>query len=238
MAFCDKCGAIIAFAGGKCPRCGLQKNTAQPNIPSFGDTSKMALITKLERYKQLLGECEELKAMIKPQSEFPSSLNLDFKKRSFMRYFWPFLIGGIGGGYIVYMASAFIAMMSLRSYVSSYSNSTRAAENAMSDTFGGFIVAVIVAAIIIFFGVRIAKRKQADFNSNAEYMNRELEDRYNKGLNNQKMIGIYQENLTEMRQYEPLVPEQYRSAAQVSSILEFIKENKADNVDEAIILLG
>ena len=63
MAFCNKCGAVIAFAGGKCPRCGTmgEGGTATAGKVVVEDTgfSKEILLGKLERYKQLLGECDQ-----------------------------------------------------------------------------------------------------------------------------------------------------------------------------------
>lgn len=244
MAFCKKCGAIIPFEGGKCSRCGSQTGAGGAGFGAgtgFGAGAgfeKEGLIKKLERYKQLLAECEELKGMIKPQSSFPSSAGTDFKPRSFMKYFWPFLVGGVVGGYLVYLASTLIVSYSIATnpYITS-NNMDAYASNALGDIFAGLIAAVIVAGIIIFFGYKIAKRKQTDFNSNAEFMNREATERYNKGVQNQKMIDVYQENINEMRQYELLVPEAYRTSAQVESIIELLREEKAETVEEACALL-
>ena len=96
---------------------------------------------------------------------------------------------------------------------------------------------IIVAAVIIFFGVKTSKRKQADFNSNADFMNRQASERYQKGLQNQKMINLYQSNIQEMHKYETMVPEKHRNSADVGSIIQILKEDRAQTVDEAIALL-
>ena len=238
MAFCNKCGAVIAFAGGKCPRCGTmgEGGTATAGKVVVEDTgfSKDILLGKLERYKQLLGECEELSTMIKPQNDYPVSLDTNFRKRSFMKFFWPFMVIGIVAGYLVYMASSFFLALSTADMVV---DSQAAASRVLGDAFGGIIVALIVAGAIIFFGIKVAKRKQEDFNSNADYMNRAAQERYNKGLENQKMINLFQENVTEMHKYEYLVPEEHRTFAHVSSIINFIKEDRAKTVEEACALI-
>ena len=253
MNFCDKCGAIIAFANGSCPRCGGQaggsKGPGMAGNNTFGSnpytgnpytnnptaakpqSGNLALIKKLERYMELLSENDELKSMIKPQNNFPTSLDTSFKKRSFIKYFWPFLVGGVVAASVIYLIVAIIIVVMTPSAV-------RAAQGYnMGDAFGGYVVAIIVAALIIFFGFKVAKRKQADFNNNAELMNREMTERYNKGLENQRMINLFQSNLTEMKQYEQLVPKDYRTYDKVSAIVELLKEDKVQSVEDAIILI-
>lgn len=223
MAFCRKCGAAMAEDDLVCVKCG----TTVAN-------GKNDLIDKLEKYKQLLGENEELETMIRPQSEFPSSdQSTVYKKRSFIRFFWPFLAGGIGGAYLIYMISTLIVMAS----VDPYSNNV-SASSLMGDTLIGYVLAFIVGAAVIFMGVKIAKSKQAAINSNAEYMMREQSERYQKGLLNEKMVNLYQENINNMRQYERIVPEPYRSSSKVGSILNILKDDKAQTVEEAIMMLG
>ena len=221
MAFCRKCGAAMAEDDLVCVKCGTKVANGKDD-----------LIEKLVKYKQLLSENEELDTMIRPQSEFPTSEPV-FKKRSFMKYFWPFLVGGVVGGYLVYILSSVIIVATT---ASAYSQAT--ASSALGDAFVGFILALVVAAAIIFIGVKISKSKQEAHNSNAEYMMREASDRYQKGLMNQKMVNIYQENINNMRQYERLVPEPFRSSAKVGSIINLLQEDKAQTVEEAIMMLG
>lgn len=224
MAFCRKCGAAMAEDDLVCAKCGTRINNAKDD-----------LIDKLIKYKQLLSENEELDTMIRPQSEFPSSDESGYKKKSFMRYFWPFLVGAVLGGYLVYFLFTIVTVMSMSSVVV---NSQNAASRAMGDSLLGIVVALFVAAAIVFIGIKICKRKQADFNSNAEYMSREISERYQKGLLNEKMVRIYQENINNMRQYERIVPEPYRTSAKVGSIIDILNEDKAQSVEEAILLIG
>ena len=222
MAFCRKCGAAMAEDDLVCVKCG----TKVANV-------KDDLIEKLEKYKELLGENEELTTMIRPQSEFPSSDQVVYKKRSFMKFFWPFLVGGVVGGYAVYMLSTLVIVATS---TSAYSQATAA--SAMGDALLGFFLALIVAGAIIFIGVRISKNKQDAHNSVAEAMIREASERYQKGLMNEKMVNLYQENVNTMRQYERFVPEKYRTSSLVGSINDVLKEDKAETVEEAIMLIG
>ena len=109
---------------------------------------------------------------------------------------------------------------------------------AMGDVFGGYIVAIIVALAIIIIGIKISKNKQAAFNSNAEYMMRQADKRRQEAQDNQKILNVYQENVTEMHLYEHLVPEQYRTSAKVGTIIDLLKEDKAETVEEACSLFG
>lgn len=228
MVYCRKCGAQMAPTDTICSVCGTM----------VGDWSddRNELIGKLEKYKELLSETEELKQMIKPQSSFPSSDESNYKKRSFIKYFWPYMVCGIVGGYLVYFVSSLIVAMNSRSMM--IKDSGRAAATLMGDTLAGVIIALLVAAAVIFFGVKIAKRKQEDFNRNAEYMNMEAAERYQKGVNNQKMINLYQEDINNMRRYELLVPEEYRTSVQVGKIIDLLKEDKASTVEEACSLIA
>ena len=222
MAFCRKCGEFMADDDLVCVKCGTKVKTAKDD-----------LIDKLVRYKQLLSECEELKTMMKPQNSYVSDEPTVYKTRSFMRYFWPFLVGAVVGGYLIYMLSSVIIVSTVSS---AYSQAT--ASSVLGDAFIGLILALIVAAAIAFIGVKISKSKQEAHNSNAEYMMREASDRYQKGLMNQKMVNIYQENINNMRQYERLIPEPYRTSAKVGSIIDLLKEDKVQTVEEAVMMLG
>ena len=222
MAFCRKCGEFMADDDLVCVKCGTKVKTAKDD-----------LIDKLVRYKQLLSECEELKTMMKPQNSYVSDEPTVYKTRSFMRYFWPFLVGAVVGGYLIYMLSSVIIVASVSS---DYSQAT--ASSVLGDAFIGLILALIVAGAIAFIGVKISKSKQAAFNSNAEYMMRQADERRQAAQDNQKILNVYQENVTEMHLYEHLVPEKYRTSAKVGTIIDLLKEDKAETVEEACSLFG
>ena len=224
MAFCRKCGAAMAEDDLVCAKCGTRINNAKDD-----------LIDKLIKYKQLLSEHEELDTMLRPQSEFPASDESGYKKKSFMRYFWPFLVGAVLGGYLVYFLFTIVTVLSMSNAVL---DSQNAASRAMGDSLLGIILGLVIAAAIVFIGIKICKRKQAEFNSNADYMSREISERYQKGLLNEKMVRIYQENINNMRQYERIVPEPYRTSAKVGSIIDILNDDKAQSVEEAILLIG
>ena len=269
MNFCDKCGALMRPGDMLCSRCGTVigsgsgsgktagtgVGTGFGKVPGpgaaggtpigfgavgFGDAVKNDLIRKLEKYKNLMSENDELESLIKPQSAFPSSIESDFKKRSLMRYFWPFLVGGIGVGILIYLISIMISVSSVLSIdPSSYSREQASLQTShiASDVYGGYIVGAIVTVGIIIIGVKIARSKRDAFNSQADFMNMQATERYNQGLKNQKMISMHQENSIMMRQYENLVPEEYRNAYQVGEIIQLLKDNKADTVEEACALI-
>ena len=217
---CANCGTVVG-----------QENEAEV---------KKDLINKLTEYQTLLSECEELETMIKPQSSFPATDAAPFKKRSFMRYFWPFIIGGVGGFYVVYVLSVLIGTYStLSSYNPYTSKVTKDAleRNLLSDYLLGWVVGAIVCIAIICIGIKVAKKKQAAINDNAERVNAEISERYRKGRLNEKMIELHTDNTRKMRFYEDLVPEEYRTSAQVASLITVLKEGKAKTVEEACALI-
>ena len=204
------------------------------------EASTMELIRKLERYRELLAETIELRSRIKPQSNFPVSQPSEFKKRSLMKYFWPYLVGGIGGGSLVYGISALITFNSVMN-TAKYSLDRAKVESATSqmvnDIYIGYFVAIIVALAIIFIGLKIAKSKQAAFNKNCDYMHAEMAERYQQGVLNQRMQILLDDDLREMRLYESMVPEDFRTPEKITEILSLIKEEKAKTVDEACAML-
>ena len=234
MLFCRKCGGPMEDGDHVCLKCGTvvgKENEAE---------NKKELISKLTEYQTLLSECEELETMIKPQGSFPVVDSAPARKKSFIRYFWPFIIGAAGGFYAVYLISVIIATYSAYSSYNPYtSNVSKDAlqMSMMGDVMVGWIAAAIVAIAIIFIGIKVSKKKQAAFNSNAERMNAEISERYKKGLLNQKMIDLHTQNTNKMRMYEDLVPEEYRTSTCVASIISILKENKAQSVEEAIKLI-
>ena len=234
MLFCRKCGAPMEDGDHVCLKCGTvvgQENEAE---------NKKELINKLTDYQRLLSENEELETMIKPQKNFPVTDVAPFKKRAFIRYFWPYIIGATGAFYIVYLLAVGISTYSRFNSYNPYTTSFSKSEmelSLMGDYFIGMAVGAIVAFAIIFIGIKVSKSKQAAINRNAEIVNEELSERYKKGLLNQKMIDLHTSNEHKMLIYEDLVPEQYRTSELVASIIAVLKEDKAQTVEEAIKLI-
>ena len=245
MDTCKSCGTILPFAGMKCPQCGFSKdgdNAAPAGGPARPfNSDKHILIMNLTKFRDLLSENEELQRMIKPQSEFPRQDEQVYKKRTLMKFFWPFLVGGIGAGILVYIISMII-MLSTVMNAGTQPSMTQAqidtyTSHAVTDIYGGYFVAIIVALAIIFLGLWLSRKKRDAFNSNADMMNRIASERYQQGLKNERMIDIYQDNLANMRRYETLVPEEYQTSEKVSLIIEALKEGPAETVEDAIAML-
>ena len=220
-----------------CPKCGMKPQ----DFTSASESPKTVLITKLQRYRELLGETEELKRLIRPQSEFPMYESSDYKKRSLMKFFWPFMVGGIGSYIVIAVVACIIAVNSVYvkgSYALS-SSQYAITQKEMADTiYSGVIVGLIVCLGIILIGLKISRRKRDDFNKNADYMNMQKTEKFREGQKNQKMIDIYQEDINEMYKYEQLVPKEYRTVPQLTRIIELIENDQAATVEEACTIMG
>ena len=245
MDTCKACGTILPFAGMKCPKCGFSKdgdNAAPAGGPARPfNSDKHILIMNLTKFRDLLSENEELQRMIKPQSEFPHQDEQIYKKRSLMKFFWPFLVGGIGAGILIYIISMIIMVSTVMSAGTQPSMTQSQLDtyttHAVTDLYGGYFVAIIVALAIIFLGLWLSRKKRDAFNSNADMMNRIASERYQQGLKNERMIDIYQDNLANMKRYETLVPEEYQTSEKVSLIIEALKEGPAETVEDAIAII-
>ena len=231
MIKCPNCGAPMGDNASMCGKCGALVST-----PTADAYRKNSLIKQLTRFRELLLEIEELNTMIRPQSDFPVSDSITFKKSSFMRYFWPFLVGGIGGASLLYIIIAMITFnstMGQANYVVSKADMNRISANMVNDIYVGYIVCAIVAVAIIIIGVKIAKSKQASFNKNADMMMREQAEKFQKGVKNQRMIDVKNEDLREIRKYEPLVPEEHQNPDSLAKIINLIQNDKASTIEEA-----
>lgn len=237
MEYCRFCGAMMNPLASACPKCGMK----QQEYSVAAESPKDTLLTKLRRYKELLGETEELKRLIRPQSEFPMYESSDYKKRSLMKFFWPFMVGGIGSYIVIAVVSILIAMNNVytRGGYALSSSQYAATQREMVDTiYGGIFAGLIVCLGIILIGLKIARSKRDEFNKNADYMNMQKTEKFREGQKNQKMIDIYQEDINEMYKYEQLVPKGYRTIPQIDRIIELIDADQAATVEEACAMMG
>ena len=237
MVYCRKCGAPMSDNALECGKCGTPVDSEKA-----GSLRKEDLIRQLEKYKVLLTEVRELNSMIKPAENFPVSPNsTTFKKRSFMKFFWPFLVGGVATGTVVTYVSTMSSMARIQNMVPHSMTQDQASMEAakmVSEMYGGYFLAIIIAVAIIICGIIISKKKQAAFNQNADYMAERQKERYEQGLQNEKMIKVLKEDLFELRRYEGLVPEDYQTPELVGQIIDLIRQDKATTVEEACALLG
>ena len=233
MLFCRKCGSIMGDEDHICLNCGTE--VGRENTPDL----KKDLIDRLTEYRTLLSDNEELETMIKPQKNFPSSVTT-FKKKTFWRYFWPYVLGAGLSFLVVYLViiiiTAYTRLNSYNPYTSSVSAKTFETQ-MMGDVYVGYFTALIVAVALIVIGIKVSKAKQRTFNQGAERMAAEVNERYKKGLLNQKMIELHTDNERKLRLFGDFVPEDYRTASQVASIIALIKDDKASTVEEACALL-
>ena len=233
MLFCRKCGSIMGDEDHICLNCGTE--VGRENTPDL----KKDLIDRLTEYQTLLSDNEELETMIKPQKNFPSSVTT-FKKKTFWRYFWPYVLGAGLSFLVVYLViiiiTAYTRLNSYNPYTSSVSAKTFETQ-MMGDVYVGYFTALIVAVALIVIGIKVSKAKQRTFNQGAERMAAEVNERYKKGLLNQKMIELHTDNERKIRLFGDMVPEGYRTASQVASIIGLLKEDKASTIEEACALL-
>ena len=230
MYICPKCGASVSENYEACLRCGTPVSSSDSL-----SSERFNTIIKLENYKKLLTETEDLKARIKPQNTFPASDARNYKSRSFIKYFWPCLITAPVLGVITYVGGVVLAVLSID--LNAPVETKNEAVSIVMAPFFMLLLGVLIAAAIIIIGIIISKRKQNAFNSNAELMNRQVSEKYKQGLENQRLLDMYQDDIQQMYKYTSLVPEKYRSADSVGKIIEILKEKKAETVEEACTMI-
>ena len=62
-------------------------------------------------------------------------------------------------------------------------------------------------------------------------MNNMVNERYQKGLENQRMIDLYQEDISKMRKYETMVPKEYQNYSDVGKMIELLEEDRATTIE-------
>ena len=216
MGFCKKCGAYYDENDELCYHCGAKINDPE-EVPS-----KDELLKELDAYRLILDEYEYLKAVVKPESNYSSFQPTRTEKRSFIRYFWPFLV------------ISFIAFCIINAGARSICD-TSCCQRYLAI---GFFVAIAIALVILLYGYGFAKRKQAEVNRDASIMNALTMDLYTIGQANQEKVNRLRELSSEKSKYDHLVPEGYRDFDHVAKIQELIMQDKASSVEEAIAIIN
>ena len=216
MASCWKCRAVVPEGEECCSNCGCR-------IGGFDNPGKdNELIKKLNEYRLLLDEYEYIVSTVKPQDNFPQEEEQTaFKKRSFFRYFWPFLVIAAAVSYGVGILSNLLLTF----------------RKDITSLLLGALLCIIADVAIIVFGYKVAKRKQAENNHTAETMSSIAQERYNLGLANKKKIDRLAVLEEKKAKLDPLVPEGFRDFDHVAKIQELIMQNKASTIEEACALI-
>lgn len=218
MAICWKCGTIIGDGAEFCPKCGPGSNGAGSS------DERSVLIKKIDEYRLLLDEYEFLSKNVEPQSKFQDeSEDPSLKKRSFFKFFWPFLVIS---AIILYATGALLSV-----YVN-FAHGRDVLTVLVAPFLGmGF------AAVLIVFGIKYSKRKQKEMNSRAETLTSIQNEKHLLALANQKKIDRLAELEPKKAQLDTLVPEGYRDFDHVAKIEELIIEGKASSIEEAIDII-
>lgn len=216
MGFCKKCGAYYEDYDEICYQCGAK--ISDPDEVS----DKEELVEKLDKYRLILDEYEYLKAIVKPSENYASFREQKQGKRSFIRFFWPFLVISFLTFWIIKAGS----------------NTICAAGSCTRYSFIGLLVAIAISLVIVLYGYGFAKNKQAEVNRDADIMNALTMDLYTIGQANQEKLNRLNELTREKSKYDHLVPEGWRDFDHVAKIQELIMQDKAASVEEAIAIIN
>ena len=219
MAICWKCGSIIGDGVEFCPKCG-------PGINGAGDADERSvLIKKIDEYRLLLDEYEYITKTVLPQSNFTDEENEpSIKKRSFFKYFWPYLVIS---AIILYATGALLSI-----YVN-FANGRDVLTVLVAP-----LLAMGFVAVLIVFGIKNSRRKQKEMNSRAETLTSIQNEKNLLALANQKKIDRLAELEPKKAQFDSLIPEGYRDFDHVAKIEDLIIQNKATTIDEAIAIIS
>ena len=215
MGFCKKCGAYYDEYDEFCYHCGAKIESSDEATDITTDKEK--LIKDLDDYRLILDEYEYLKANVKPEGSYSSFQESTSRKKSFIRYFWPFTVISFIAFCVIYAGSRSICD----------------AHSCQRYTFIGLIAAIAVSLVIILYGYGFAKKKQSEVNRDIAIMNALTMDMHIIGQANQEKLNRLKELSSEKSKYDQLVPAGYRDFDHVAKIEELIMRDKAASVEEA-----
>jgi len=239
-AFCSKCGASVAStipsAGVETPSSvnrsfgvqgaqqaayGTQQSAYEAQPATYnaqpGIQNKNELLQVLQRYRDVIRDLE--KANAEATSTFASeAYDEPVRYYTFMRFYWPFLVGAFFAFWIVYIFMARLAVHTL----------------SMNVLKIGLILAIIVTLTLVFVGIGVARNKQ-DSANNAVYA---YADSRRRKAKSKEVTAAEKKQLEEKkRSLEKdlgMLPGKYRNYDALCNIVRLLKFDKAATLQEAM----
>lgn len=250
MPFCRRCGAVMDEDDAFCSKCGTsvastvpqaapvapvaqpvqQAPVAQavpvaqpaPAAASAGaQKSKGELLPILQRYRDVLRDIDKLKTEA-PSTFASSPSDTPVRYHTFIKFYWPFIVGSIVAFWVIYFISAKMAVRDLD----------------LRILYGGVILGGLVFLGTILGGIAVAKSRQSTANYYAyEYAHRRDSKSKSRTSNNTEMENA----LAKKRSIEDDLPEEltarYRTYENMCTIVRVIKFEKANTLEEALVIV-
>ena len=215
MIICKQCGAPMGDNAISCGKCGAE-NTERVGL------DKQDLLAKLGRFKQLLDESSELAPKIRPQFEFPTSSSCNFAKKSFMRYFWPYMVGAVVTvnvlyflGYILYISLDTPLLFSLLS-----------------------AIGVIAMIVILIVGGKTAVKRRNELNIQVDNRNQSERKKYREIQEKTELLKTqYANKKNSLSIYNDIVPLKNRNSRHMIRVKSLLQTNKAETFADALKLI-
>lgn len=250
MPFCRKCGAQMDEDDAFCSCCGASVASTIPQaapvaqpapvvqaapvaqaapaaaVASAGaqqkeSMSKGELLPILQRYRDVLRDIDKLKTEA-PSTFASSPSDTPVRYHTFIKFYWPFIVGSIVAFWVIYFISAKMAVRDLDFRI----------------LYGGIILGGLVFLGTILGGIAVAKSRQSTANYYAyEYAHRRDSKSKSRTSNNKEM----EDALAKKRSIEKELPEEittkYRTYDNMCTIVRVMKFEKANTLEEALVIV-
>lgn len=218
MPFCSKCGAELLPNDLFCAKCGTQNDISEPVIPQMTKEESLAfadkLIAEYRKLEKLDAEIEENNHQIaRPIEDYP-------KQHAAFKYFWPFLIyAGVSCTVFYFLAGLFGRSLGLALILYLLSLAS-------------------IPFFLIFGGVRAVRIRNELNAAEVSFLNNKKDHLIELKKENSVLQTKRRKVVSELKEYENMLPPSMRSSAQISKAKIFIQSGKAEDFADAVEKMG
>ncbi|MBO7424227.1 MAG: zinc-ribbon domain-containing protein [Clostridiales bacterium] len=223
MAFCDKCGFELEDGDLFCAKCGHKMfggETSGEESEEPKHISKEMLIKDLTEYKSALAmkRTYSVKAKEPEDSGLFGSRDTEQLRHTFIKFYWPYLVAAPIAYFVIAVSIAVFGVL----------------VESLFLTSAAYLVAFIVAAVILLVGRSKAMAERDSANYAVMEHNKRVRDRKKEREDIDGIERKLRKAQNTIDKYEDLIPVKYRNETSLNTIIRQLKLTDAKTIEEVI----